>query len=357
MPASLQEVSGHAFCGPSPRSCRRAMSAQCSSAGDRVRHITQDRFDSTERRKHANLNASKAPDRNVDPMDHLYTDDDTGNLVLLEHVNLRVPDPLLATAFYVSGLGLTRDPFMMTGVDNMWINIGRSQIHLPTGKAQRLRGSVGIVVGERDALVARLQAVAPLLGNTRFGWTEHTDHVEVTCPWGNRYHCLDPQRRPASAPWSKIDLGMAFVKLDVPVGSAAGIAGFYHDVFGTPVDVKDHGGLPCAVIDIGTHQQLLYAETQDAIPEYDGHHIAIYAARFSGPYARLAAHGVAYREEPHQFRFASIVNPESGARCFELEHEVRSLHHPLYARPLVNRNPQQTNRHYQKGADSRSGAF
>ena len=33
------------------------------------------------------------------------------------------------------GLGLTRDPYLMTGVGNMWINVGRSQFHLPTGKA------------------------------------------------------------------------------------------------------------------------------------------------------------------------------------------------------------------------------
>jgi hypothetical protein len=213
------------------------------------------------------------------------------------------------------------------------------------------------VVGERDALVTRLQAVAPLLSDTRFGWAERADYVEVTCPWGNRYHCLDPQRRPASARWSKIDLGMAFVKLDVAPGTASQIADFYRDVFRTPAAVKDEDGLPCAAIDVGTHQQLLYAETAGPIPEYDGHHIAVYAACFSEPYARLAEHGVVYGEEPHQFRFANIVNPASGAHCFELEHEVRSLRHPLYARPLVNRNPQQTNRHYQQGADSRSGAF
>ncbi|CAB3809242.1 hypothetical protein LMG28614_06989 [Paraburkholderia ultramafica] len=33
-----------------------------------------------------------------------YAHDDTGNLVLLEHVNLTIPDQRLATAFYVSGL-------------------------------------------------------------------------------------------------------------------------------------------------------------------------------------------------------------------------------------------------------------
>jgi len=121
-----------------------------------------------------------------------YTREDMGNLVLLEHVNLTIPDQRLATAFYVSALGLTRDPYLMTGVTNMWINVGRSQIHLPHGDAQHLRGHVGLVVGKRAPLIERLRAVRPLLEQTRFGWTEREDRVEVSCPWGNRYDCLDP---------------------------------------------------------------------------------------------------------------------------------------------------------------------
>ena len=69
-----------------------------------------------------------------------------GNIVSLEHVNLKQPDQRLATIFYVSGLGLTRDPYMMTGVENMWINAGRSQLQLPTGNPQRLRGTIELIV-------------------------------------------------------------------------------------------------------------------------------------------------------------------------------------------------------------------
>ena len=43
------------------------------------------------------------------------------------------------------------------------------------------------------------------------------------------------------------------------------------------------------------------------------------------------------------------VDPDSGENLYELEHEVRSVTHPLYARPLVNRNPAQTNRDNQVG--------
>lgn len=286
-----------------------------------------------------------------------YAREDTGNIVLLEHVNLTIPDQHLATAFYVSALGLTRDPYLMTGVTNMWINAGRSQIHLPHGHAQHLRGHVGLVVGARQALLERLRAVRPVLDGTAFGWTEQADRVEVTCPWGNRYDCIDPEASRGSAPWSGLDLGIAYVQLDVPAGCAGSIAAFYREVLDAPTEVREGNGLQQAVVAVGAHQQLIFAETRAAIPEYDGHHIQIYVARFSGPHAWLAARGLTYGEEPHQYRFADIVDPVSGAHCFRLEHEVRSLRHPLYARPLVNRNPAQSNRNYRSGGDGRSGVF
>jgi catechol 2,3-dioxygenase-like lactoylglutathione lyase family enzyme len=286
-----------------------------------------------------------------------YLHDDANNLMLLEHVNLTIPDQRLATAFYVSGLGLTRDPYLMTGVTNMWINIGRSQIHLPHGDAQRLRGHFGLVLDSRPSLIARLRAIRPMLDGTAFGWTERDDRVEVICPWGNRYDCVDLDARQANAPWSSISLGIAYVQLDVPAGCAGAIAAFYRVMFNAYVDVRDCNGLQQAIIAVGGHQQLVYAETLAANPEYDGHHIQIYVANFSEPYARLAARGLTYGEEPHQYRFSDLIDPVSGTLCFRLEHEVRSLRHPLYARALVNRNPDQSNLNYRASEDARRGVF
>ncbi|BBU29215.1 hypothetical protein BTHE68_29490 [Burkholderia sp. THE68] len=283
--------------------------------------------------------------------------EDIGNLVLLEHVNLTIPDQRLATAFYVSALGLTRDPYLMTGVSNMWINIGRSQIHLPHGNAQRLRGQVGLIVGQRESLLKRLREVQPVLAQTGFGWAEREDRVEVTCPWGNRYDCLDPDASEARAPWSGIKLGMAYVRLDVPAGCAAAISAFYKEMFNASVEIREEHDARQAVIGIGRHQQLIYAETPSASPDYDGHHIQIYVADFSGPYARLAAHGLTYGEEAHQYRFRRLIDLAGDAPCFELEHEVRSLRHPLYARPLVNRNPENSNRNFKATEETRRGAF
>mgnify|MGYP000043433242 CR=1 FL=1 len=280
--------------------------------------------------------------------------EDVGNIVALEHVNVQVPDQGPATLFYVSGLGLTRDPYMMTGIDNMWVNVGRNQFHLPTGKPQRLRGIIGLVIPDRDALLARLRKVAPMLAGSLFGFTEHDDAVEATCPWGNRIRCHAPDPR-----FGGITLGMPYVQFDVPQGSAAGIAAFYAGTFGVHARTMagsfaaPHDDAPTAQVPVGVGQWLLFRETAAPVAGYDGNHIQIYVADFSGPHRRLLARGLVSEESnQHQYRFVRIADPASDATMTEIEHEVRSMRHPMYARPLVNRNPAQTNRAYAMGHDA-----
>jgi hypothetical protein len=55
-----------------------------------------------------------------------------GNIVHLEHFNVVIDDQRLATLFYVVGLGGTRDPYLFPGLENMWVNFGRNQVHLPS---------------------------------------------------------------------------------------------------------------------------------------------------------------------------------------------------------------------------------
>jgi hypothetical protein len=274
--------------------------------------------------------------------------EDLGNVVALEHVNVQVEDQGLATLFYVTGLGLTRDPYMMTSIDNMWVNVGRSQFHLPTGKAQRLRGRVGLVIPDRGALLQRLERMAKPLAGTRFAFIEHADHVEATCPWGNKILCHSPSPR-----FDGMELGMPYVEFDVPAGTAKGIAKFYRRVFGTMARVEASGALPAAHISVGMGQELVFRESDLPLAPYDGHHIQVYVANFSGPHRQLAERGLVTEESNrHQYRFVQIVDPDSGGKLFEVEHEVRSMRNPLYARPLVNRNPVQTNRNYVPGRDA-----
>ena len=147
--------------------------------------------------------------------------EDLGNSIHFEHVNVQVPDQRLATLFYVAGLGLTRDPYLMVADTNMWINVGRSQFHLSTGPAQVVRGHTGLVIEGREALLRRLSGVAKKLEGTKFGFSERNDHVEATCPWGNRVRCYEPD----AARFGRIALGIPYVEFDVPVGTAKKIAG------------------------------------------------------------------------------------------------------------------------------------
>lgn len=274
--------------------------------------------------------------------------EDLGNIVALEHVNVQVEDQGLATLFYMSGLGLTRDPFMMTSIDNMWINVGRSQFHLPTGKPQRLRGRIGLVIPDHESLLQRLERMAKPLAGTQFAFAERADHVEATCPWGNRIQCHRPSSR-----FDGVELGMAYVEFDVPVGAAKGIAEFYHRVFNTMARVDTSGSAPAAHVSVGLGQELIFRETAAELAPYDGHHIQVYVANFSGPHRQLLDRNLVTEESnQHQYRFLQIVDPETGRKLFEIEHEVRSMRNPMYARPLVNRNPVQTNRNYVPGRDA-----
>ncbi len=272
------------------------------------------------------------------------TVEDLGNVVGLEHVNTRVPDQQVATIFYVTGLGLTRDPYLMTGVTNMWVNVGRSQFHLPSGKPQVLRGHTGLVIPDRAALLQRLEMVREPLAGTQFSFQTMGDHVALTCPWGNRIRCYEPGPR-----FGRMLLGMPYVELDVPRGTADGIARFYQHFVRTPASVDETGGRH-AVASVGADQTLIYRESDATHPAFDGHHVAIYIVDFSGPYRRLGERGlVSQEDDQHQYRFKDIIDPDNGRVLFTLEHEVRSLRHPLYARPFVNRNPAQSNRVFASG--------
>ena len=68
--------------------------------------------------------------------------EDLGNVIHLEHVNVQIPDQRLATLFYCAGLGLTRDPYLMVSDNNMWVNVGCQQFHLPKGDAQTRNESI-----------------------------------------------------------------------------------------------------------------------------------------------------------------------------------------------------------------------
>jgi hypothetical protein len=279
---------------------------------------------------------------------------DIGNIVNLGHVNVCIDNQHAATDYYVTGLGLTRDPFLNTGARNMWINVGMSQFHLPMGTPEILRGAIGLVVPDREVLLERLARVRKALADTRFEFRESNDCVETICPWGNRINMHPPDLER----FGRIQLGMPYVRFDVRPGTAARIARFYREIMHAPAEVIKNGAGPEARVHVGEKQYFYFRETEAPERPYDRHHVQIYIADFSGPHQRLLELGLVSAESnEYEYRFKDIIDLDSREVLFTVEHETRSQTNPMYGRPLVNRNPAQTNTDYKPGHDGLSWAM
>jgi hypothetical protein len=280
--------------------------------------------------------------------------EDIGNIVNIGHVNVCIDDQHVATRYYVTGLGLTRDPFLNTGAGNMWINVGMSQFHLPMGKPEVLRGVTGLVIPDREALLDRLTQARKALAGTKFDFRESNDCVETVCPWGNRINVHTPDEEQ----FGRIQLGMPYVRFDVRPGTAERIARFYREVMHAPSEVLKNGSGPQARVQVGEKQYFYFRETDAAEAPYDNHHVQIYLSDFSGPHRRLKELGLITMEtNEYEYRFKDLIDLDSREVLFTVEHETRSLTNPMYGRPLINRNPAQTNTDYKPGHDTLAWAM
>ena len=109
--------------------------------------------------------------------------EDFGNVLNMEHINLTVPDQQVAALFYVTGLGFTRDPYIDFGTFNMWINVGEQQFHLPKRTAQKFRGHIGVVVPDLEDLKRRLDFIDRPMQGTGFSRQEKDDHIPMVAPF------------------------------------------------------------------------------------------------------------------------------------------------------------------------------
>jgi predicted enzyme related to lactoylglutathione lyase len=264
------------------------------------------------------------------------TAEDLGNIVELGHVNVRVPDQSKAVAYYLMGLGLTRDPYLMAGLDNMWVNVGRGQFHLPTRGTDVVRGTTALVMPDLDALLRRLDGAKQYLEGTKFSFREAGDTVETVCPWGNRIRVHQPD----ASRFGPMRVGMPYVEFDIPAGTdLAAIAKFYVEILGAIAGVASDERGPYAWARTSAESRVIYRETSAPIPEYDGHHIQITLVDFSGPHKKLLERGLISEEsDQHQYRFLDIVDVDTNKPLFRIEHETRSMRHPMFGRTFINRN-------------------
>jgi hypothetical protein len=200
--------------------------------------------------------------------------------------------------------------------------------------------------------------------------------IHLTDCYGNVFHCRaggsrveTTLRQPVISPtetdeWGEVATkygcdesdcrGIDYLEFQCPVGTAAKIALFYESIFDATASVVQDGdtATDIAIVAVGNvdetgkaDQSLLFRETEEVLPPYDGHHIAMYVGKsqadFDQAFKNAATAGVVWvnprfsdkadtlqgAREWKQFRFKDIVDMETGEKIFELEHEMRSIEH------------------------------
>jgi len=258
-----------------------------------------------------------------------------GAVTHFEHVNFSVPDQGPAMLFFCEGLGFTRDPARMVGTRNMWINAGRQQFHMPRGEAIPFPGEVGVSVKDIKRVHRNMKRIARELKGTEFSIKEVGKTLTCTSPWG---HVLRVHQ--AGQLSGRMPQAISYVNFWVPVGTAKTIADFYEKMVYAPTEVAKRGKHAMAVVTVGANQHFHFIERPDYEPVDHPNHVAIYVTRYREMYRQFKAKKMLMRPDvEEQFRFEKIFNPRSGKIVFSFEHEVRSLYHPDYLKPLTNRVP------------------
>eukprot|EP01043_Picozoa_sp_COSAG02_P025008 COSAG02_NODE_1388_length_12920_cov_8.638122_10_plen_212_part_00 len=194
-------------------------------------------------------------------------------------------------------------------------NMGLSQIHMPidADTPQTWTGTVGLAYSrvEFDAVWAKLSEQSE--------WkAEKISDTEIATvgPHGNHYHLhvvddawIGASRARGSIHRGVIDdegntcdgddsrcAGIVYVTVNVAPGKAARIGGFYRAAFGAVPFVEQIGDdLHKCTVPIGTpehRQSIVYVDTEGDLPQYDGHHLAIYLDDYPGGYNASAKNGL-----------------------------------------------------------------
>ncbi len=262
-----------------------------------------------------------------------YDNRELGTFAHFEHVNYRVPDHHLATIFFMEGLGFTRDPTRMVGVRNMWVNAGQQQFHLPIGEAAPFAGEVGITVPKLSQTLRDLKAAGRKLKGSRFAVDREGSTLRIVSPWG---HVL--RAHEAGELSGRLAQAIPYVRFAVPAGSADTIGQFYREVLSVPVTLTGRRHARTATVTVGVNQAFHFEDTRDLELAAHPNHVAVYITGYRSIYDRLKRQKLLMAPDRNeQFRFAKMADPDTGEVVFEFEHEMRSLHHPDYLKPLINR--------------------
>jgi len=292
------------------------------------------------------------------------------NVALLEHVNINMPADGAATVqrFFVDGLGCALDPRPAEWGKSsrlLWFNTGLSQFHVPLidpatqpdVAPQKVRGLIGLVAPDVDAVEARLVALQPGFDGTAFSFRRCYDPategdlvpaLDVCCPYGNlfRIHAATPESAAPSSDGKfrcggptdcvgqpgapSLLCGLQYLRLDVPSGSFAALADFWGGVLGATVQLREAAAEAASaarertlrVYTSSGLQWLEFVEVAAAdVSPWDGHHLALYLHDFERAYRACEGRGLLY--DPGRFA------DRGGSWELACEHrQFRTLHVP-----------------------------
>mmetsp|Transcript_14649 Transcript_14649/g.22656 ORF Transcript_14649/g.22656 Transcript_14649/m.22656 type:complete len:416 (-) Transcript_14649:138-1385(-) len=315
-----------------------------------------------------------------------------GGISLLEHVNINIPDHSNLD-FYTKILGMGLDPRraanVVQGSGTVWANCGASQFHLPYGDtAQVIPGSIGLAFSSLQPLKDRLtvadaDASSPEKYQFEIGTDERSgrEYVKLHDGYGNVIYAreravdlntdVDTMKQPILSGKNVEEFGEAiaseygrdetdcigidYVEFRCPRGTVPPISEFYECALGAVVDVVQDGADDVAIVCCGKisasgrpTQCLIFRESDEPTPPYDGHHVAMYVGDtkddFEHVYKNCEKAGVVWvnprfsdkatslegAKRYKQFRFKDILDLETGKTVFTLEHEMRSVEHSAW---------------------------
>lgn len=120
-----------------------------------------------------------------------------------------------------------------------------------------------------------------------------------------------------SLPFPRV-LGLPYVEIPVPAGSAAGIGRFYERVMQAPVAWEESGN--AVRVTMGPYQWVRFVETE-GLADYDNgsFHIAYYACHYGAVFDLINDRGDLLGGRDDQvFFFKNIFDPDTGKTVFAL---------------------------------------
>ena len=263
-----------------------------------------------------------------------------GNILHLEHINFEGADHELATIFFMNGLGFTRDPYRRTDETNLGVNVGMQQFHLPRrgNPTPPFYGEVGLVVPDLAVIKSRLDRLAEMgkFDATPYDLLMLDDAtMRVMSPFG-----ISLRLYPAGSLAFLKPMGLAYVDIPIKPGKAIQLQKFYRDFLKTPSILCELENEKSLVVTFGPHQYVRFREREIEDYKLYSFHIAYYVTNYNFYRDRVIEQGSLQGKGLGElFFFEELFDPKTGELILCFQQEVRSIYHPDFMRPLINRWP------------------